>query len=71
MKDKEDLILLLIFMILGLLAVMAIVVGEKLEEQQRYKLDYEIETYIDDEGIVYKILRDSNGDTVFVDKRYE
>ena len=71
MKDKEDLILLMIFIILIFLGVVAIAVGERLEKQQKYKLDYEIETYIDDEGIVYKILRDSNGDTVFVDKRYE
>lgn len=71
MKDKEDLIILMTFLILGVLAVIAVAVGERLEKQQRYKLDYEIETYIDDEGIVYKILRDSNGDTVFVDKIYE
>ena len=71
MKDKEDLIILITFLILGVLAIIAVSVGERLEKQQKYKLDYEIETYIDDEGIVYKILRDSNGDTVFVDKRYE
>lgn len=69
-SEKEDLLILITLVILAVIAIGTIALCEKLEKQQQYKLDYEIETYIDDDGIVYKILRDNNGDTVYVDKRY-
>ena len=74
-SEKEDLLIfckiLITLVILAVLAIGTIALCEKLEKQDKYKLDYQIETYIDDDGIVYKILRDSNGDTVYVDTRYE
>lgn len=68
---KEEDFRIIVLFLFAILVMLTIFVIQNCDKKDNIKLDYEIETYIDDEGIVYKILRDSNGDTVFVDKRYE
>ena len=67
MIDKDDIKIIITLLILAIIAVGVITIGEKIERENCYKLDYEIETYIDNDGVVYKVLRDSNGDNVYLE----
>lgn len=65
----DDIKIIITLLILAIVAVGVITVCEKIERENRYKLDYEIETYIDNDGVAYKVLRDSNGDNVYMENR--
>ena len=57
---KQLILILMIIIVIG-----TIVICLKLEQANTYSLDYQIETYTDKDG-TYKVLRDSNGDTVYL-----
>lgn len=71
---EEERLYFVEIMILAIFIILVfgtIAICNRLDKKDRYTLDYQIETYIDDDGIVYKLLKDSNGDTVYVDTRYD
>ena len=71
---EEERLLYIELFIIGIfimIVIGTIAICNRLDKQDKYSLDYQIETYIDDDDICYRILRDSKGDTVYVDTRYE
>ena len=71
---EEERLLYIELFIIGIfimIVIGTIAICNRLDKKDKYSLDYQIETYIDDDGICYRILRNSNGDTVYVDTRYD
>ena len=71
---EEERLLYIELFIIGIfimIVIGTIAICNRLDKQDKYSLDYQIETYIDDDDICYRILRNSNGDTVYVDTRYD